>query len=270
MSETVTAQPRRSPAQVYDEQFVPALFSQWAPVLCEAANIGPGQRVLDVACGTGALTLAVAGRVRPGGTVLGLDANPEMLAVARRKNADIEWHQGRAESLPFADGSFDAAVSQFGLMFFDDRVAALHEMRRVLRPGGCLAVAVCDALDQSPGYAALAALLERLFGKRIADAFRAPFVLGDADALRAMCVAADLAGASVTQRQGMVRFASIDALVSTERACVWTLGGLLDDGQFERLRHEAQATFRPFAQADGMVAFAMPALLICAARKRDA
>ena len=67
MSETLTARAEeavRSPADMYDEQFVPALFRHWGPVLCDAANIAPGQRVLDVACGTGALTVAVAGRVR--------------------------------------------------------------------------------------------------------------------------------------------------------------------------------------------------------------
>jgi ubiquinone/menaquinone biosynthesis C-methylase UbiE len=270
MNETLTAPTEeavRSPADVYDEQFVPALFSQWGPVLCDAANIAPGQRVLDVACGTGALTVAVAGLVSPGGAVVGLDANPEMLAVARRKHAGIEWHEGPAESLPFPDASFDAVVSQFGLMFFDDRVAALREMQRVLRPGGRLAVAVWDALEHSPGYASLAALLERLLGKRVGDAFRAPFVLGDAAALRALCADAGIAKASIVQRQGTVRFASIDALVSTERACAWTLGNLLDDMQFERLRREAQSTFLPFVDAGGMVAFAMPALLITSANR---
>ena len=256
----------RSPADVYDEQFVPALFRHWGPVVCDVANITSGQRVLDVACGTGALTVAVADRVSPGGAVLGLDANPEMLAVARRKHAEIEWHDGRAESLPYADASFDAVVSQFGLMFFDDRIAALREMQRVLRPGGRLAVAVCDALERSPGYASLAALLERLFGKRVADAFRAPFVLGDAAALRALCADAGIAEPSVVQRQGTVRFASIDALVSTERACVWTLGGLLDDAQFEELLLEAKRELRPFAAADGSVSFAMPALILTATR----
>jgi ubiquinone/menaquinone biosynthesis C-methylase UbiE len=270
MSETLGARTKeveRSPADVYDEQFVPALFSHWGTVVCDAANITSRQRVLDVACGTGALTVAVADRVSPGGAVLGLDANPEMLAVARRKHAEIEWRDGRAESLPFADASFDAVVSQFGLMFFDDRVAALREMQRVLRPGGRLVVAVCDALENSPGYASLAALLERLFGQRVADSFRAPFVLGDAAALRALCAEACIAGASVVQRQGAVRFASIDALVSTERACVWTLGGLLDDAQFEHLRREAQDTLLPFVDAGGMVVFAMPALLISVAKR---
>jgi len=269
MSETLTVQSKtaaRSPADVYDEQFVPALFSHWGPVLCDAAGVAAGQRVLDVACGTGALTVAVADRVLPAGAAFGLDANPQMLAVARRKHAAIEWHEGRAESLPFNDATFDAVVSQFGLMFFDDRIAALREMWRVLRPGGRLAVAVCDALEHSPGYASLAALLDRLFGKRIGDAFRAPFVLGDADALHALCVGAGIANASIVQRQGTVRFASIDKLVSTERACAWTLGGALDERQLEQLRREAQSTFAPFVDAGGMVAFEMPALMITAVK----
>lgn len=270
MSEILTARTdtaARSPADVYDEQFVPALFSQWGPVLCSAAGVAAGQRVLDVACGTGALTVAVADRVLPDGAAYGLDANPEMLAVARRKHGAIHWYEGRAESLPFEDTTFDAVVSQFGLMFFDDRIAALREMWRVLRPGGRLAVAICDAIEHSPGYASFAALLDRLFGKRIGDAFRAPFVLGDADALRALCTDAGISAANIVQRKGTVRFESIDTLVSTERACVWTLGGALDERQFELLRREAQSTFAPFVDAGGMVAFEMPALMITAARK---
>lgn len=256
----------RSPADVYDEQFVPALFSQWGPVMCSAAGVAAGQRVLDVACGTGALTVAVADRVLPDGAAFGLDANPEILAVARRKHGAIRWYEGRGESLPFDDATFDAVVSQFGLMFFDDRVASLREMWRVLRPGGRLAVAVCDAIGHSPGYAAFAALLDRLFGKRIGDAFRAPFMLGDADLLRALCSDAGLSPVNIDQRIGTVRFESIDSLVSTERECVWTLGGALDERQFKRLRGEARGTLAPFVEADGKVAFEMPALIIMAAK----
>lgn len=215
----------------------------------------------------GALTVAAADRVGPTGSVVGLDANPEMLAVARSKRRDIEWIDARAEALPFPDAGFDAVLSQFALMFFDDPVAALSEMRRVAKPGGAVAVAVCDAVEQSPGYAALAALLERLFGQDVADAFRAPFALGDAKRLARLCREAGIADANVRQRSGTVRFASIDALVSTERACVWTLGGLLDETQFDRLRAEAQRVFEPFADANGKVAFAMPALLITANKR---
>jgi SAM-dependent methyltransferase len=269
MNQTLAAQTEtaaRAPADVYDEEFVPAVFSHWGPVLCDAAGVTSGQRVLDVACGTGALTVAVADRVLPGGAALGLDANAQMLAVARRKHSAIEWFEGPAESLPFEDATFDAVVSQFGLMFFTDRIAALREMWRVLRPGGRLAVAVCDDVEHSPGYASLAALLDRLFGKRIGDAFRAPFVLGDGDALRALCTGADIANAHIVQRHRTVRFASIDALVSTERACAWTLGGVLDDQQFEKLRREAQSTFAPFIDTCGRVAFEMPALIITATK----
>jgi SAM-dependent methyltransferase len=186
--------------------------------------------------------------------------------VAQRKSTTIEWRHGRAETLPFPEESFDAVVSQFGLMFFEDRHAALREMMRVLRPGGRMAVAVCGALDHSPGYAVLTELLHRLFGEPVANAFRAPFVLGDAHQLRALCHEAGLPAAEVTRRDGAVRFASVESLISTERACAWTLGGLLDDAQFDRLLQEAHESFAPFTGGDGQVAFIMPALIIAATK----
>src|SRR5262245_28186220 len=177
----------RSPAEVYGEFFVPALFRQWGRIVADMARVGPGQRALDVACGTGVLARAMAEHAGPDGAVTGLDPNEEMLAVARGKSTRIEWKQGRAEALPFADASFDRVASQFGLMFFADQAAGLREMMRALRPGGRLAVAVWDALDHSPGYAVLAELLQRLFGAAVAEAFRAPFVLGERTALGSLC-----------------------------------------------------------------------------------
>ncbi len=256
----------KSPAEIYDALFVPALFRQGGPIVAAEARIGPGDRVIDVACGTGALALAAQERVGPRGSVTGLDPNTDMLGVARRKNSRIEWRDGRAEEIPFADRTFDAAISQFGLMFFADRAEGLREMMRVLKPAGRLAVAVCDDLARSPGYAALADLLERLFGNRIADAFRAPFVLGDAARLRSLCGEAGIENAEVKRLDGKVRFGSIASLISTERACVWTLGGLLDDEQFERLLAEAEKSLQPFRARDGAVVFDMPALVISATR----
>jgi ubiquinone/menaquinone biosynthesis C-methylase UbiE len=254
----------RSPAEVYDEFFVPALFAPWGPVIAAVADVKSGDRVLDVACGTGALALAVAERVGSEGSVVGLDANPEMLAVARRKPTRIEWIEGRAEALPLPDRSFDAVVSQFSFMFFEDWVAALGEMMRVLRPGGRLVVAVCDSVEKSPGYSAFAKLLDRLFGKSVGDAFRAPFVLGDAERLLGIAHEAGLLDAKVAQHDGKVRFKSAASLVSTERACVWTLGGMLDDEQFARLRKEAETELARFVTGDGSVVFDMPALLVTA------
>lgn len=105
---------------------MPALFQEWVGPMLAASRVSRGQRVLDVACGTGVLARATA--VRPDGEVIGLDINEGMLAVARQKGAEVTWRQGQAESLPFIDDSFDTIVSQFGLMFFEDRRAALREM----------------------------------------------------------------------------------------------------------------------------------------------
>ena len=256
----------QSPAEVYDAQFVPALFAPWGPIVAAAAEVQQGDRVLDVGCGTGALTLAVAEIVGSAGAVTGLDANPEMLAVARRKSTPVEWLEGRAENLPLPDNGFDAVVSQFAFMFFEDKPQALREMYRVLRPRGRLAVAVCDAVENSPGYGAFARMLDRHFGKEIGDAFRAPFSLGDAEAFRGICREAGLAEAKVGQHNGKVRFRSIEALVSTERACAWTLGGLLDEAQFARLLKESETVLRPFVTDDGAIEFDMPSL-IATARK---
>jgi hypothetical protein len=139
---------------------------------------------------------------------------------------------------------------------------ALPEMMRVLRSGGTLAVAVCDAVENSPGYSAFARLLDRLFGREVGDAFRAPFSLGDAGRLHEICREAGIENAEIVRRNGKVRFNSIDALVSTERACVWTLGGVLTDEQFERLLEESETTLKPFASDGGTVAFDMPSLII--------
>ncbi len=137
-------------------------------------------------------------------------------------------------------------------------------MMRVLRRGGGLAVAVCDAVENSPGYAAFATLLDRLFGRQVGDAFRAPFVLGDAGKLYAICREAGITDAKVTQHRETVSFSSIDAMVSTERACVWTLGGVLDDDQFARLSTEAENELGAFVTANGSIRFEMPALIITA------
>lgn len=259
-------QVNRNAADVYESFFVPALFGEWAEPVATAAGIGPGERVLDVGCGTGVTARAAAQRTRPGGHVTGIDRNTGMLATARRLATGIEWCEGRAEALPFGDGEFDAVTCQFGLMFFDDRAAALAEMWRVLKPGGRLAVAVWDALETSPGYAAMVGLLRRMFGAEVADALRAPFVLGDKAELAELFAQAKIPGAEIVTRIGTARFKSIERWVHTD-VKGWTLADLINDDQYEQLRRAAEHELAVFAGPDGSVTFPAPGHIVTATRR---
>lgn len=265
MERTRTGQVTHSAADIYEAFFVPALFQQWTIPMMQAARLGPGDKVLDVACGTGVLTRAASRQVSPGGSVMGLDRNEGMLAVARREAPAIEWRQALAETLPFSDGAFDAVVSQFGLMFFEDRVAALKEMWRVLRSGGRLAVSVWDELERSSGYAAMAGLLQRLFGDGVAAALRAPFSLGDPAALRSVFAEAGIPNVEIATRDGMAHFPSLEAWVHTDIKG-WTLAEMIDDGQYRLLLSAAETELAPYVQADGTVAFTTPAHIVTAAK----
>jgi SAM-dependent methyltransferase len=252
-----------SAAEFYDEFFVPALFAEWAPRVVDAAGLQSGMRVADVACGTGVLTVQAARAVAPGGAAVGIDINPGMLAVARAKFARIDWHEAAAEALPFETGMFDAVLSQFGLMFFADKKAALEEMWRVLRPGGRLVVAVWGSLEEAPGYAAVTVLLGRLFGDAIADLLRSPYSLGDPAALGALLDDAGVRDSHTRSVRGEARFPSIRRWMECD-VRGWTLADKLDDVQFELLVSEAEVALAPFVTADGSVRFPHPALIATA------
>jgi ubiquinone/menaquinone biosynthesis C-methylase UbiE len=266
MSENQTGQVTRNAAETYEEFFVPALFQEWADRVVDAAQIEGGQHVLDVACGTGVLTRAAARRVGPNGSVIGLDVNEGMLEVAQRKAPEIQWKHGRAESLPFGDNTFDAVISQFGLMFFEDRSAAIHEMSRVLLPGGRLAVAVWDSLENTPGYAAMAALLKSLFGAQTAEALYAPFSLGDKETLLPLFKDSHLQDVQITTHDGTARFSSISSWVFTEIKG-WTLSDSIDEAQYQKLLEEAEKELQPYVLSDGRVQFRAPAHIVTARKK---
>jgi ubiquinone/menaquinone biosynthesis C-methylase UbiE len=129
----------------YERYFVPVIGEPLATDLIDRAALRPGERVLDVACGTGVVARLAAAHVGATGTVAGIDINPGMLAVARSAvppGMAIEWYEASAEALPLPDESFDVVLCQMGLQFFPDRLAALREMRRVLAPGGRLVINV--------------------------------------------------------------------------------------------------------------------------------
>lgn len=250
-------------AQVYEDRFVPALFGPWAGELVAAARVGTGDAVLDVGCGTGVAARAALARVGASGRVVGIDPNPAMLQVARAVAADVDWREGRAELLPFPDASFDATVCQFVLMFVDDPDRVVAEIARVTRPGGRVAIATWAALTESPGYAELAELLDRVLGRPAADALAAPFSIGTPAAL-AELLAPALPGIDVAQRPGVARFPSLDVWLETEIRG-WTLADSISDTEFATLVAAARPALQRFVGADGRIEFDAPAIVATAA-----
>lgn len=257
MTDADRGQVAATAAEIYESFFLPALFNQWAAPLLDAANVSEGDHVLDVGCGTGVVARGAKSRVGKDGRVVGLDPNEGMLAVAR-KTPGVEWLTGVAENVPFDDDSFDAVVSQFAMMFFEDRPRSVAEMHRVLRPGGRVAIATWASVDDTPGYASMVALLDRLFGRQAGDALRAPYNMGDPEMLREL-LSAEFDDVAVAPVDGTARFDSIEAWVHTDIRG-WTLSDMSDD-DYRRLLAAAENDLSGYVGNDGKVAFPAPALI---------
>jgi SAM-dependent methyltransferase len=182
-----TGQVSTAAAEVYEEFFVPALFGQWAAPMLDAVDAHLGDCVIDIGTGTGVLARAALRRVGSTGSVIAVDPNDGMLAVAARLAPEFDVRRGVAEQLPVADNETTCTTCQFALMFFQDRARAISEMARVTRPGGRVAVATWAAIEESPGYAAMVDLLGEVLGGWAAEALRAPFCIGTTDELKDLC-----------------------------------------------------------------------------------
>lgn len=249
-------------ARAYEALHVPALFQEWTPRVLDAARVAEGDRVLDIACGTGVLARDAANRVGLEGEVVGVDPNVGMLAVAQELSDGIDWREGVAEDLPVEDGSFDRVVSQFGMMFFRDPSAALREVSRALAPGGRFAIAVWDSLENTPAYATEVQLLEERAGPAAADALRAPFVLGDVEALRDTFQQARLE-ADVTTIVGRARFPSIRTMVEADlRGWLPVMGVELPEEKIEEILAAAEDRLAGFVETGGRVEFDSPAHIV--------
>jgi ubiquinone/menaquinone biosynthesis C-methylase UbiE len=206
-------------AETYQRALVPAVFAAWAPRVVALADLQPGERVLDIACGTGVVARLAARQVGRTGTVTGLDLNPGMLAMAASiassdtDSAPIAWREASATQMPFPDAAFDVAYCQLGLQFFPDRAAALREMHRVLVPGGRLGLMVWRAIQHSPGFGVLAAALARHVSPDAAAIMRTPFALAEAEHLHALMAAEDFREITIEAVAGTVRFPSVTRFV---------------------------------------------------------
>lgn len=243
-----------TPGEIYERHLVPAIFARWAPELVEAAGVQPGQRVLDVACGTGAVTRLLAERVGQTGRVVGLDVNAGMLAAARAATttASIEWKEGNATAMPLPDAAFDAVVCQQGLQFFPDKLAALKEMRRVLSPGGRLALAVWRGIEQAPGFRVLQEALASRIGPE--KAALPPFSLGDGQAIRALVSATGFRDVRVRAEVKLTRFPSAEHFVRSIIVGAPTMVGALAEqgaGVLDAIVAEVSDATRTYVDDEG-------------------
>lgn len=136
-------------------------------------------------------------------------------------------------------------------------------MVRVLAPGGHLAVAVWDSLDNTPAYAAEVALLERVAGRRAANALRAPFVLGDQKELLALFASAGVAAVSITTHHGTAKFPSLRSMVEADlRSWLPVMAVFLRDDQIHRLLGEAESALSAYVTMEGRITFDSPAHIV--------
>lgn len=171
-------------AAEFYERYVRLIMEPWVRRLLDVAALQPAEHVLDVACGTGFVARTAAQRVGTKGRVVGIDVNASMVEAARTVSDPeaatiIDWRTGDAAALPFEHEIFDAVLCQQGLQFFPDRLQALREMRRVLRPRGRLAFTVWGAHEDTPYQAALADALARHVSPEAGTMARAPSALHD-------------------------------------------------------------------------------------------
>lgn len=166
-----------SAMQGYEETLVGPLFTPWGRALVEDLKIAPGESVCDVACGPGSVTRIAAVAAGPEGHLVGCDISEGMLEVGRAKPlledaAPIEYLQAPADALPLADESVDVVLCQQGLQYFPDKLAALREMYRVVKPGGRVGIAVWASIEGTPPFKAVAAAIEEVCGMEVATKYR--------------------------------------------------------------------------------------------------
>ena len=204
-------------AELYENFMVPGLFAPWSAHLLQIAKPQPGERVLDVACGTGIVARQFARHSGPQGVIIGLDIDPNKIEVARlmaaREGLAIEWKTGPAERLPFPDASFDLLICQFGLMFFSDRHAALMEMHRVLKTNGRVVLSAWQGLDRHPFYQTLDNVSRRRLGK---SSVGAVFSLGDADEIRTLLTNAGFEDVAIESMSITARYSNPQEFLAWE------------------------------------------------------
>jgi ubiquinone/menaquinone biosynthesis C-methylase UbiE len=244
-----------SSAEAY-ERYLASAFSPWAAQLVQLADVGAGDRVLDVGCGTGIVARHAA---RQASSVVGLDLNQDMLAVARSVSGDvrpaIEWRHGDASGLPFPPRAFDVVFCQQAMQFFSDPVRALGEMHRVLAAGGRAAISVCRPIRFAPAYVALSNALDRHVGPDAGAMMRSPFPPWEVKDLRDFFARAGFRDVHVRIEIAGLRYPSCQEFLRQEAASsplAAAVGALTDEGR-RALLGELEAAIADHVDDDGVL-----------------
>jgi len=228
----------------------------WSHGLVTLAALRTGERVLDVACGTGVVTRLAAPEVGKTGRVTGLDINTGMLAVARSlsppSGAPITWVEGDAGAMEFPGASFDVVLCQQGIQYFPDKHAALREMHRVLVPGGRVVLSVWKA--PGPYNVAVGDALERHVGVDTATRFRATRVVPDAETLHRLLVDAGFREVQVRPVAMTIRLPALETFVLGHLSGMPVADAVaaLSEERRAAMARQINAALRPYADGEGV------------------
>lgn len=189
--------------KLYEEIVVPLLFRPFVDDLLDRVALERGDRVLDVACGTGIVARCAKERLGPDAHVVGVDISAPMLAIAAERGPTIDWREGDAAALPVGGVErFDVVFCQQGLQFFPDKPAALREMKRVLAPGGRVAISCWRSADEVPFFREMQNVAEKHLGKIDDERFG----FGDAAALERLLTSVGFQDVKVAKVTRTIRF----------------------------------------------------------------
>lgn len=248
---------KNATAEKYEQLFVPALFTAWAVKMVDALELSDEKNILDVACGTGIVARTAKDRLKDKVSVTGVDLNPAMLRVARQIRSDINWIEGNAQNLPFENESFDVVLCQAALMFFPDKVAALTEMKRVLRTEGKIAVQVWGPNE---AYDILIDILEEAAGSETASIMRAPFVLQDTSILTGLFKTSGIVITHLQTDQTILKAPSLEQWLQIELES-WALSGKVDA---VAILPKVKERFQRFCTTDGTIEIFMKGHIVLA------